>query len=113
VGTVQAVAPAGGVTIKTLVLDSTTRVLLLPLQTATSGSTYTALTTASMKRLKGVTAGTAAWAAGDKLVYASATSNFLPYASGTAYIICGHAAAAKADAATTGDIDLGPQVSAL
>ncbi len=100
-GNIIRVAPASGVTAGTVYADATDKVVYLAMTTAISGANFSAKVEG---RVNGVAANTAAaWTAGQPLAYAT-SSGFTHIITGA--VIVAHAAAARAIAATTGDVIL-------
>lgn len=94
-------APAGGVTAGTLVYNSTSKAVVLPMTTATSGNTYTGKIIGlvrSAPKLSG-----AAWTVLRSLTWVSSLSKFKSSTGGASQAVA-YSAAASAD--TTGDVIL-------
>lgn len=101
-GTVVAVAPAGGVTAGTVVFNASYRTLLLPLTSATSGATYTALADGCV--VSAPVASAAAYAAGQSLAWSTANSNLGAIVTGTTANAHAFPISAVASGATTADV---------
>lgn len=98
-GALSFVAPAGGATAGTLIVDSTTKAVILPLTTATSGNSYVGKCSG---RVNGVARLTATdWIAGMRLAHDGTA--FTTVTTGAVACVA-HAAAAAT--ATTGDVIL-------
>lgn len=98
-GTMELTAPAGGVTVGTLVYNSTSKMVVLPMTAATSGNTYTAKVVGLVKSVLKVTG--AAWTQGRSLSW---TSTKFKSCTGSTSQATAFNAAASGD--TTGDVIL-------
>jgi len=101
-GTVTLVAPAGGTTTGTQIFDATTRTLILPMTTATSGANYTGLIIGLMRGVP--VSATATIAAGQPLAWGTTNSTFAACATGATGVCHGYAAASIGTSDTTGDV---------
>jgi predicted RecA/RadA family phage recombinase len=95
-------APAGGATAGTILFNTTTKSVTLPMTTATSGSTFANKILGRVNTVPKSTA--AAWVAGQPLNWVSASSHFKVYTA--AGVIHARAVADATAAATTGDVIL-------
>lgn len=102
--TLEMTAPAGGVTVGTMVFDATLRVLVLPLTTATSGNTYCAKVAGKVLSVPVVS--TAAYSQGQALAWSTTSTALGAITTGTTANSQAVAAAAIASGATTGDVIL-------
>jgi hypothetical protein len=98
------VAPAGGATAGTIIYDSTSLVVVLPMTTATSGSTYTGKVIGRVNSVAKVS-GTA-WVGGAALTWVSSSSAFQITVSGSGQTTQAVAFGAASSAAVTGDVVL-------
>lgn len=101
-GTITATAPAGGVTAGTVVFNTSYRTLLLPLTSATSGATYTALADGCV--VSAPVASGAAYAAGQSLGWSTANTNLGAIVTGTTANAHAFPIAAVASGSTTADV---------
>ena len=101
-GTATLVAPAGGSTTGTLIFDATTRNLILPMTTATSGANYTGLIMGLMRSVP--VSATVALAVGQPLAWGTTNSTFTQCATGATGVCHGYAAAPIGTADATGDV---------
>lgn len=102
-GTTASVAPAGGVTVGTLVYNSTSKAVVLPMTAATSGNTYTAKTNGLVRTVAKLTG--VAWVQHRSLRWISSTSKFA-VTTATTQVSQATAFAAAAAGDTTGDVIL-------
>ncbi len=100
--TISMAAPAGGVTAGTVLFNTTTKSVSLPMTTAASGVTFSNKVFGRLNTIPKSTA--AAWIGGQPLNWVSASSFFKVYTAGG--VIHARAAADATAAATTGDVIL-------
>lgn len=102
--TMTLVAPAGGVTAFTLSFNTTSRVISLPLQTATSGNSYVGKVVGFVGTAP--VASVAAMVAGQPLTWSTANTNFTPVVTGTTAVVHAWLAAPSVSTTLTGDVIL-------
>lgn len=100
-GTMELTAPAGGVTAGTMSYNSTSKMVVLPMTTATSGNTYTGKVMGLVKTVPKLSG--AAWTVLRSLTWVSSTSKFKSSTGGASQAVAFNAAAS---ADTTGDVIL-------
>lgn len=105
-GTITATAPAGGVTAGTVVFSTAHRCLLLPMISALSGATYTALADGCVVSAP-VSSG-AAYAAGQSLGWSTASSYLAAITTGTTANAQAFPISAVASGSTTADVVIHP-----
>jgi hypothetical protein len=101
-------APAGGVTAGTVSYNSTSKALVLPMTTATSGNTYAGKITGLIRAVAKTTG--AAWTVNRSLTWVSSTAKFKSCTGGASQATA-YNAALTGD--TTGDVVLRLPVTGL
>jgi hypothetical protein len=102
--TLSYAAPAGGATAGTMLYNATSKMVVLPLTTATSGNTFTAKIRGLVKGAPRSTAVSTAWTVGIGLAWVTATSKFK--IATAASLAAAQAAAVTGTTDTTGDVIL-------
>lgn len=103
-GTLTFVAPAGGTTAGTLLFNATTRCVIYPFATVTSGSNYTGKVVG--KVVGAPLESVAAAAAGTPLSWSTTNANFTPVVTGTTAMVNAYLAAPSVSTTLTGDVIL-------